>query len=83
MMLRKFLTGGFLRLSLQWLLTQVTRPWLLMGLMDAFLILFFTQALLPQEISLSSALREMSAIHRTLLCRGRTLKMLQPTTLWW
>jgi hypothetical protein len=43
----------------------------------------FTQALLPQEIGLSSVLREMSAIHKMLLSRGRTLKMMQPTTLWW
>jgi hypothetical protein len=42
----------------------------------------FTQAFLPQEIGLSSVLREMSAIHKTLLCRGSTLKMLQPSTLW-
>jgi hypothetical protein len=28
-------------------------------------------------------LREMGAIYETLLCRGNTLKMEAPTTLWW
>jgi hypothetical protein len=53
------------------------------GLNGRLFNFLFTQVLLPQEIGLSSALREMVAIHKTLLCRGRTLKMLQPTTLWW
>jgi hypothetical protein len=53
------------------------------GLNGRLFNFLFTQVLLPQEIGLSSALREMVAIHKTLLCRGRTLKMLQTTTLWW
>jgi hypothetical protein len=43
----------------------------------------FTQALLPHEVGFSSALREMSAIHKTLLCRGNVLRMESQTTLWW
>jgi hypothetical protein len=42
----------------------------------------FTQALLPHEVGQSSALREMGAIHKTLLCQGKTLKMQVSTTLW-
>jgi hypothetical protein len=43
----------------------------------------FTQALLPQEVGLSSARRDMSAIHKTLLCRGNVLRMESQATLWW
>jgi hypothetical protein len=39
--------------------------------------------LLPHEVGFSSTLREMSAIHKTLLCRGNVLRMESQTTLWW
>jgi hypothetical protein len=43
----------------------------------------FTQSLLLHKVGLSSALREMSAIHKTLLCRGNVLRMESQATLWW
>jgi hypothetical protein len=43
----------------------------------------FVQDLLPHEIVQSSTYREMSAILKTLLCKGHTLRMAETTTLWW
>jgi hypothetical protein len=43
----------------------------------------FTQALLPHEMGLWSALREMSAIHKTLLFWGNVLRMESQASLWW
>jgi hypothetical protein len=43
----------------------------------------FVQELLPHEKGLSSTHREISAVHKTLLCRGEELRMKVNTTLWW